>query len=210
MNEVQQFCRDHHPCEESARFALRHKTLAEVWANCERGDWLWWMLRENGLVTKKLSVSVAIACADRVLSLYETVNPADDRPRKAIEAARAYLERPCERLKSAARSAARSAEFAWSAESAARSAAWSAASAAAFAARSAEFAARSAEFARSAASAAASAAWSAGFAEFAEFAESAESAARSAARSAASAAWSAERKWQADKIRELVGSNPFV
>ena len=188
MNEVQQFCRDHHPCEEGARFALRHKTLAAVWANCERGDWLWWMLRARGPVTKKLSVMVAIACAERVLCVYEAEYPNDNRPRKAIDAARAYLRRPCKRLRSAAAfaswsawSAAMSAESASSAESAARSAAWSAASAA-----------------RSAAESARSASWSA------------ESAAESAAMSAASAAWSAERKWQADKIRELVGSNPFV
>jgi len=181
MNEVQQFCRDHHPCEEGARFALRHKTLAEVWANCERGDWLWWMLRARGPVTKKLSVMVAIACAERVLCVYEAEYPNDNRPRKAIDAARAYLRRPCKRLRSAARSASWSAWSAWSAASSASSASWSAAESAAMSAESAAMSA-----------------------------ESAAMSAESAASSAESAASSAEGKWQADKIRELVGSNPFV
>ena len=148
MNEVQQFCRDHHPCEEGARFALRHKTLAAVWANCERGDWLWWMLRENGLVTKKLSVSVAIALAEHVLDIYESRPRSDDRPRNAIWTAREYLRSPSARTKELARAAAMLA----------------AAVAAAYAYAAAD----------------------------------------------AYAAVAAERKWQADKIRELVGSNPFV
>ena len=96
--------------------------------------------------TKEDSVSLAIYAAELVIGNYENKYPNDDRPRKAIEAAKAWLKDPSEANRSAAWSA-RSA--AWSA---ARSAAESAArSAAESAARSAESAARSAE----------SAAWSA-------------------------------------------------
>jgi len=104
-------------------------------------------------------------CAEMVLENYEKQYPGDDRPRKAIEAARNYKD------KSAAWSA-------WSARSAAWSAAWSAWSAA-WSARSAESAVWSA------AESAESAAWSA---------ESAAESAESAAMSAGSAGRSEQEK----------------
>ena len=123
--------------------------------------------------TKKDSISLAIFSAELCLKEFERLYPDDDRPRKAIDAARTVLAHDTAKNRSAARSAARSAESAArSAESAARSAARSAESAAESAARSA---ARSAE---SAARSAESAAWSA------------ESAAWSAAWSAARSVWS--------------------
>lgn len=99
--------------------------------------------------TKRDSVALAIYAAELCLKNYEDAYPEDKRPRQAIEAAKAWLDNPCEETESAAWSAAESA--AWSA---ARSAAWSAASAA----WSAAWSARSA--AESAARSAASAAWS--------------------------------------------------
>ena len=96
---------------------------------------------------KVVAVRFALACAGMVLDKFESKYPDVDRPRKAIEAAKAWLDNPTEANRSAARSAA----------SAARSAAWSAAwSAAGSAARSAAGSA-----ARSAAWSAESAAWSA-------------------------------------------------
>ena len=135
----------------------------------ERGDKF--VASEMRLV-KEIDVKAVVlrfSCVAARLCLknFEAKYPNDDRVRKAIEAAEAYIKAPTE----ANRSAARSAESAaWSAESAARSAAWSAAWSAESAARSA---ARSAE----------SAAWSA-----ARSAASAESAAWSAAQSAARSA----------------------
>ena len=74
---------------------------------------------------KEESVRLAIFAAEKVLKNYESIYPTDDRPRKAIEAAKNYIQNPTEENQKAARSAA---ESAWSAaESAARSAAWSAA-----------------------------------------------------------------------------------
>ena len=111
----------------------------------------------------------AADCAEMVLPIYEKRYPDDDRPRKAIQAARDYADG---KIDDAARSAAWDAAWdaswdaAWDAAgSAARSAAWSAAwDAAGSAARSAAWsAARSAAWsaARSVAlSAARSAAWS--------------------------------------------------
>ena len=69
---------------------------------------------------KKNSVSMAIYSAKLCLNNFEKLYPDDKRPRQAIEAAKAWLNNPCEETESAA-------ESAWSAaRSAARSAAWSA------------------------------------------------------------------------------------
>jgi len=141
----------------------------------------------------------AADCAEHVLHHYEDRYPGDDRPRKAIEMARAVARGEATSAAwSAAESAARSAAES-AARSAARSAAWSAAASAAGSA--AESAAVSA-----AASAAASAAWSAAWSAARSAAESAaRSAAWSAAVSAAaSAAWS-EREWQVALLLRTLG-----
>ena len=83
--------------------------------------------------TKKDSVALAIFSAELCLKEFEKLYPDDDRPRKAIETARAVLAHDTAKNRSAARSAAESAAWsaaesaAWSAGSAAWSAAWSAA-----------------------------------------------------------------------------------
>ena len=110
-------------------------------------DWANWLIVR--LMNERQKVQYTIFAAELVLEHFEEHHPEDKRPRKAIEAARAYLKRPNEKTKSAAWSAAwsaRSAESATrSAWSAARSAAWSAAWSAESATRSAESATRSAE-----------------------------------------------------------------
>jgi len=68
------------------------------WAN-------WFIVR---LMDKRQAVQYAIFAAELALGVFEKAYPNDDRPRKAIEAAKAYLKNPCEKTKSAA-SAARSA-----------------------------------------------------------------------------------------------------
>ena len=78
--------------------------------------------------TKKDSIALAIYSAELVLPNFEKEYPDDDRPRKAIEAAKKVLENDTKKNRSAARSAAWGAESAaWGAESVARSAAASAA-----------------------------------------------------------------------------------
>jgi len=100
-----------------------------------------------------LAREFAAACAERVLPLYESAYPSDDRPRRAIEAARAYArgEIDAASLSAAAmavRDAARAArDAAWAAEAAAAGAvdAWSAARAARDASWAAEAAAQIAD-----------------------------------------------------------------
>lgn len=75
---------------------------------------------------KEDSVALAIFAAEQVISVYEKKYPNDERPRKSIEAAKAYLENPSARAAAratraalAARAAARAAYAAYAARSAA-------------------------------------------------------------------------------------------
>ena len=95
------------------------------------------------LMTKRKRVTWAIYCAETCLEAFESEHPQDDRPRKAIEAAKAYLKRPCARTKDAARAAA---EYAARAAAYSALAAESAADSAAYSAESAESAADSAAY----------------------------------------------------------------
>jgi len=103
-----------------------------------KGDAALWVLENK--MNKKQSVQLAVFSARLCLEVFENEFPDDDRPRKAIEAAEAYIKNPCEQTKSAAWSAAWSAESARSAASAA-SAAWSAGAASAASAASAAWSA---------------------------------------------------------------------
>jgi len=136
MNEVQQFCKTHEACREGAEWASQYQTLADVWANCQRGDWMIWMLDKSG-EHKQMIVRLACACAEHVLEIYETRYPKDDRPRKTIAAALAWSENPTDdNRRSAAGAADAAAGAAWAdarAAGAADVAAWAADAAAALA-----------------------------------------------------------------------------
>jgi len=99
---------------------------------------------DNRTCTKPQAVEYACLCAEGVLHLFEQDHPQDDRPRKAIEAARRWLAEPTEANRQAADAAADAASaaaayFAASADYA--SAAYFAAAASADAASAAAFAA---------------------------------------------------------------------
>ena len=63
-------------------------------------------------MNKKQSVKYAIYAAKMALHIYETRNPKNMAPRKAIEAAEAYLTNPCDKTKKAAAAAAAAAAYA--------------------------------------------------------------------------------------------------
>jgi hypothetical protein len=115
-------------------------------------------------------------CAEHVLHVYEERCPNDDRPRKAIETARKFANgEATEKAMEAARDAARDAAWA-AAEAAERDAAWAAAD-----------------------SSVRGAAWDAAWA-------AADPAERDAARVAVRVAVrAAEREWQEQRLRELLG-----
>ena len=179
------------PCKEELRWFEKQSSLEEVWDKCEEPSWLFFICQaEDELNLKKeQSVAIAIAVASRVLDKYEVAYPDDKRPRKAIEAAQAWLDNPTKENADAASAAYAASTDAYASAAHAVSAAYSA-RAAAYAALADAAGAAGAAFA--AARAAAHPATSYATANAAS----------------ASASASAERKAQADIIRLLV-PNPF-
>jgi hypothetical protein len=99
--------------------------------------------------TKTDSVELAIFAAELVIDIYEKQYPNDDRPRKAIEAAKAYIKDPsgAARAARAAYAAADAADYAARAADYATARAARAAYAAAYAARAADYATARAAYA---------------------------------------------------------------
>jgi len=116
------------------------RTLAEIWRDCPRGDWMIWLLRHSDAdVTHAQWVQIAVACAESVANLNS-----DPRVKEAIDAAKAWLADPSVRNRSAADAAANAA-YAARAARAAYAAAYAAADADAADAARAARAARAAE-----------------------------------------------------------------
>jgi len=99
----------------------------------------------------RVRVMFAILCAEAVLDVYENKYQQDDRPRRAIEAAREYIKNPSAHAAHAAHAAAYAAYAAYAAAHAAAHAADAAAYAAAYAADAAAHAAHAADAAADAA-----------------------------------------------------------
>ena len=114
-------------CEVLAKVEVRGESEKQEDKQC----WSEMRLIKTYKWTKKDSIALSIYSAELCLKNFEKEYPNDDRPRKAIEAAKAVLEKGTKKNRDAA----------WSA---AESAAWSAAESAAGSARSAWSAARSA------------------------------------------------------------------
>jgi len=112
------------------------------------------------LMSHKQKVKYALFAAEQVLDIFEKKYPEDDRPRKAIEAAKAWLKNPCKETADAAANAADAAA------DAAANAADAAANAAYAAANAAYAAAYAAYVANAAAYAAANAAYAAAYAAY--------------------------------------------
>jgi hypothetical protein len=81
----------HEAVEWSRKYGLDYET---AWQKCQRSDWMLWLLAKTdcGDTTYR---KIAIDCAAAVLHIFEKGRPGDYRPRKAIEAARAYLAGAC-------------------------------------------------------------------------------------------------------------------
>jgi hypothetical protein len=88
--EMQKLLRSLHACKEALTWA-KGKTLAEIWEQCERGDWLLWlcgrMCGKDGWHTRQELVLAACVCAEKALKY---VKKGADRPRIAIETARRW------------------------------------------------------------------------------------------------------------------------
>ena len=93
-----------------ARDWVGDKTLAEAWQTCQRGDWLLWLAAKAN-IDRRLLVLAACDCAEPAL-VY--VPAGEDRPRIAIETARAWAngEATLEAVSAAAFAAADAADAA--------------------------------------------------------------------------------------------------
>ena len=105
----------------------------------------------NALMNRKQRTELAIFCAESVLPIFEDRYPEDKRPRKAIDAARVWLENPTEENR---RAAAYAADAAYAAYAAAAAGAVAAVAAAAADAADAAYAAYAADAAAADAAAA--------------------------------------------------------
>ena len=128
-------------CNEALEWLRGQPDPETAWNTCPRGDWMLWLIGkfagEPDSPERRKLARTAAECAELVLPIYEAVYPDDDRPRKAIEAAkRGDLDECC-----AAANAAYTAAYA-----AAAYAAYAAAAYAAYAAAYAAYAAYAAAY----------------------------------------------------------------
>ena len=73
-------------------------------------NWSSWLLVR--LMSHKQKVQYAVFAAEQVIEIYEKKYPKDDRPRKAIEAAKAFIKDPSDNKKKATNVAAANAAYA--------------------------------------------------------------------------------------------------
>jgi len=105
---------------------LNHCEFINGCMDKDRLDYANWLIIRL-FKTKKQKTQYAIFAAEQVIEIYENKYPDDDRPRKAIEAAKAYLDRPTSKNKKAAHAAAYAAHASAAAATAAYAYAYAAA-----------------------------------------------------------------------------------
>ena len=140
MKNLKKYLESLHACNESIKWADSRQASHNAWLACPRADWLAWLAGKIG-IDKNLIILATCDVAESVLHL---VSEDEERPRKAVETARAFVAgkatkqevRAAYATAYAARDAARDA-----AHAAAGAAAYYAADAAAVAAAAANYAA---------------------------------------------------------------------
>lgn len=80
-------------CREAIKWceAGEYMNLQDAWQNCERADWMFWLITETIKDDADRKPLASIACKCARLSLPYTTK-GDDRPLKAIEAAEAWAQ----------------------------------------------------------------------------------------------------------------------
>ena len=101
-----------HPCREAAEWARGYTSPTKAWRECERGDWMLWLLGqlaagEPESQSRRKLVACAADCAALALPNWEAKYPNDRRVRDCIEACHAWSrgEITTEQLRAAARAA---------------------------------------------------------------------------------------------------------
>ena len=114
-------------CKDAIEWAEKYPTLDEAWNACERGDWMGWLLGQllvgkEGPENRGDLVLAACDCAELVI---QHVPDGEDRPRAAIDTARAWARGEATEEEVAAGAAGAAGDAAWAA-GAAGDAAWAA------------------------------------------------------------------------------------
>lgn len=106
-----EFCRITCACESGALFATKYATMAEVWENCARVDWMVWILNAIDAPQDEKACRLFMVWCARNTPLFDgrTTNDLlmDPRSQEALRVAEAFARGECT---AAARSAARSAQ----------------------------------------------------------------------------------------------------
>lgn len=53
------------PCKDGLEWAKTQPSLPSVWNNCERGDWIWWIVIKVVKPEKEISIKFANFCSER-------------------------------------------------------------------------------------------------------------------------------------------------
>ena len=160
---TEEFLKSHHACSSGMEWVKKNKLIGlesfeflDKLMDADKFSWANWLVVR--LMDKPQKVKYAIFAAEQVIDIFEKKYPNDNRPRKAIEAAKGYLKSPTTETKAAAY-AAYAADAAYAAYAAATYAAatYAADAAAAAYAAAATYAADAAAYAAVAAAYAAAA-----------------------------------------------------
>lgn len=108
-----EFLRGKRACQGAIEEVTAKKwTSSEAWENCAQGDWMMWLYKYSINPDQISAVKIAVMSAECVIDIFENRNPGDTRPRKAIAAARAWIENPTEKNRQNAADAAYAAAYA--------------------------------------------------------------------------------------------------
>ena len=97
MKITQKWLEEKNACSDGTAWWLKNKEgnaekLAKKLIKAEQYEWGNWLLPR--VFTTTQNIKYAIFAAEQVIEIYEKQYPKDDIPRKAIEAAKAYIDNP--------------------------------------------------------------------------------------------------------------------
>ena len=101
---TREFLTSHKACKSAMKWVTENKLIGlheidfiKKLMESEKYSWANWLIVR--LMNKTQKVQYAIFAAEQVIDIYEKKYPDDLRPRKAIEAAKSYLDNPCKKTK---------------------------------------------------------------------------------------------------------------
>lgn len=93
-------------CDDAVVWARTQPSFAAAWKECQRGDYMLWLLGRlvvvPSILTHRRVVNAAASCARVVLPIWKKTYPNDDRPRLAILAAEQWAQTPTRKNKQVA------------------------------------------------------------------------------------------------------------